>query len=93
MHRFYLISFDISSDKIRRRVVKQLLAKASRVQKSVFEANLTDKEFLELRKKIDKLIKDETDSVRYYHLCKLCADNVIISGVGSYTVQEDVIVV
>jgi hypothetical protein len=34
---------------------------------------------------LDKLIKPEEDSIRYYLLCKNCARNIAISGLGTYT--------
>ena len=93
MLRFYLICFDIVNDKTRRKVVKELLANSIRVQKSVFEALLTDKQFIKLKNNLDKLIDYEKDSIRYYEICKNCAQNVIVSGWGSFTEQEDLIVV
>jgi len=73
MLRFYLICFDIVIDKTRRRVVKILLANGIRVQKSVFEALMTDKQYIKLKNKIDALIDYDKDSVRYYELCKNCS--------------------
>ncbi len=93
MRRFYLICFDITNDKIRRKVVKALLAKGIRVQKSVFEAILTDNQYIKLKDKLDSLIDYSTDSIRYYLLCKNCSENIDISGIGSFTYDEDVIVV
>jgi len=65
---------------------------AVRVQKSVFEGWLTDKQYIELKSKTDNLIDFETDSVRYYQLCQNCANNVRISGFGLYTEKEELIV-
>jgi CRISPR-associated protein Cas2 len=73
--------------------VKLLLANCIRVQKSVFEGLLNDKEFIELKKKLDDKIDYTTDSIRYYHICRNCVENILISGQGLYTVEEDVIVV
>ncbi len=41
----YLVCFDIVSDKIRYRVVKCLKTYGQRVQKSVFECMLNDKQY------------------------------------------------
>ena len=81
--RFFLVCFDVSDDKIRYRVVKALKGAGIRVQKSVFECpGLGEKEFLRLKDRIDALIDHETDSVRYYRLCKACVGEVEWSGVG-----------
>ena len=48
----YVVAFDIVSDKIRYRCVKILLSYGQRVQKSVFECILNDKQFLEMKSKL-----------------------------------------
>ncbi|MCK9331088.1 MAG: CRISPR-associated endonuclease Cas2 [Candidatus Cloacimonetes bacterium] len=93
MYKFYLISFDISDDKIRRKVVKILEANATRVQKSVFEAWLNEKEYVKVKSTIDSLIDPLCDSVRYYLFCKNCIDNIQVSGIGQYINYEDLIIV
>ncbi|MCB5251128.1 MAG: CRISPR-associated endonuclease Cas2 [Candidatus Cloacimonadales bacterium] len=92
MRKFYLIAFDISNDKIRRRVVKLLESNTTRVQKSVFESWLTDKQYIELKHQIDNLIDYSTDSVRYYNLCQNCIPNIRVSGFGIYTEKDELIV-
>jgi len=89
----YLVCFDIVKDKVRYRAVKCLLKYGSRVQKSVFECYLNEKQFVEMRSEMEKTIKPEEDSVRYYLLCKNCAANIMISGLGVYTLDEDLIIV
>jgi len=93
MKRLYLISFDISKNNIRRYVVKLLVANGDRVQKSVFECLLNDKQYINMKNKLDKLIDKDTDSIRYYFFCNNCKDNISISGQGNYTCEEDLIIV
>ncbi|MBP9037667.1 MAG: CRISPR-associated endonuclease Cas2, partial [Candidatus Cloacimonas sp.] len=62
----YVVAFDIVSDKIRYRCVKILLSYGQRVQKSVFECILNDKQFLDMKSKLDNTINPEIDSIRYY---------------------------
>ncbi|MDD3535988.1 MAG: CRISPR-associated endonuclease Cas2 [Candidatus Cloacimonetes bacterium] len=92
-HTFYLICFDIVKDRTRYRCAKQLLNYGKRVQKSVFECILNDAQFLELKRKLDQIIDQETDSLRYYILCKSCAENVLVTGIGYYTQFEDLIII
>ena len=89
----YIVCFDIVSDRIRYRVVKCLKTYGQRVQKSVFECMLNDKQYLEMKSALDKLIKPDEDSIRYYLLCKNCARNIAISGLGTYTEDEEVIII
>jgi CRISPR-associated protein Cas2 len=80
---FYVVSFDISDDRIRYRVVKVLKAYGYRVQKSVFECpDLTEKRFLTLKDRLEALIDATTDSVRCYRQCRGCLSDFEFSGVG-----------
>lgn len=92
-HTLYLICFDIVKDQTRYRCVKHLLNYGQRVQKSVFECSLNDAQFLELKENLDGIINHETDSMRYYILCKNCAENILLSGIGPYTHTEELIIV
>ena len=93
MNRFYVICFDIADDRIRRKVVKALENKGQRVQKSVFECFLNDKQYIELKTTLDNLIDKSKDSVRYYHLCENCRIDVRITGVGFYSEDEKLIII
>ncbi len=80
---FYLVCFDIVDDRIRERVAKCLKAYGVRVQKSVFEcSNLSEERFLKMKNRIEDLIDNHVDTVRYYLICKGCLKNVEISGIG-----------
>ena len=92
LNKFYVICFDISNDKNRRKVVKELENKGKRVQKSVFECFLNDKQFLTLKEVLEKNINLKTDSIRYYQLCANCQLNIRFAGIGSYTEYEDLII-
>ena len=87
---FCLICFDIVDNKIRYRVVKELKGRAVRVQKSVFEcADLKENRFLELKKRLEKIINPKEDTVRYYFLCKGCTPRVEYSGKGGQPVIDE----
>ena len=89
----FLVCFDIVSDKVRYRAVKVQLKYGTRVQKSVFECHLDDRQYLDLKKELERLIDHNQDSVRYYQLCKNCAPNVQISGLGIFTRDEELIII
>lgn len=69
---FWIISYDISDDKARRRVAKILEDTALRIQKSVFEVEMVPEEFRWLRRKLQRYLKDDTDSIFYHPLCGEC---------------------
>jgi CRISPR-associated protein Cas2 len=80
---FYLVCFDIVDDRIRYRAVKALKQFGYRVQKSVFECpNLTEKQFVKMKMKLEALIDVTQDSVRYYYLSRDCIWKTECSGIG-----------
>lgn len=90
---FITISYDITDNRRRQRLAKMLSNYGHRVQKSVFECRLDDRQYLKLKKGIEEIIDWDDDSVRYYFLCQHCTDNIEISGWGVVRDDEDVIVV
>lgn len=77
----YVISYDIESDRIRRKLAKLLEGYGVRVQYSVFECSLSDKRFHRLYQEIAKLTTaDCPGSVRFYPLCKNCHERIVTIG-------------
>ena len=68
----YVIAYDIPGDRRRAKVHKALCGFGVWTQYSLFECHLTDKQLVALRGKLDKLLKPEEDSVRFYHICAAC---------------------
>jgi CRISPR-associated protein Cas2 len=90
---FILVAYDIVDNRQRLRLAKVLTNYGQRVQKSVFECQLDDRQYLRMRKEIDKLLDPEQDSIRYYFLCSRCRGNVEVSGWGAVREEEEIIVV
>ena len=88
-----MVCFDIVDDKIRYRVVKILLKYGQRVQKSVFECMLNDADYLQMKNSLDKLIEITQDSIRYYQLCANCEKSISVTGLGSFTEREELIII
>lgn len=69
----YVVSYDICSDRLRNKVAKTLLDYGKRVQYSVFECRISQKQFDEMYKKLTLLLAGSSeDSIRVYHLCGKC---------------------
>ncbi len=85
----YIISYDISKDKKRRKISKKLENYGKRVQYSVFECELDKKRFEELYQKLvlEMGTEESEDSIRIYSLCKNCVEKTAIIGVK--TVRDD----
>jgi CRISPR-associated protein Cas2 len=80
---YYLVCFDIVDNRDRRKVVKIIRGYGYRVQKSVFECpGLTERKFLTLRNRLEEIIDNISDTVRFYRLCKGCIESVEVVGVG-----------
>lgn len=68
-----LITYDVdttseSGKKRLRKVAKECVNYGRRVQNSVFECLLTEAQFCILKNKIESIINEELDSVRFYFL-------------------------
>jgi CRISPR-associated protein Cas2 len=78
---FIVVCYDIPNDKRRNKVGKVLEGCGNRVQKSVFECDLTPKQVQRLKQRLGKVIKNPEDSLRYYHLCAQCLGKIeVING-------------
>ena len=64
----YIVTYDIPSDKRRKKVSDLLEGYGKRVQYSVFECVLPVNKFQELKKRLRQRINIDEDSVRFYPL-------------------------
>lgn len=72
----HVLSYDITNDKRRRKLVKLMEQMALRVQYSVFETNLSGKEVrLLVQQSLEFVRPSEGDSLRIYRICKTCAEH------------------
>ncbi len=67
---FYVIVYDITCDKRRKKISDLLEGYGQRVQYSVFECILNRVKYDELRKKIRQQVNLSEDSVRFYPLTR-----------------------
>lgn len=89
--KFIVIAYDIECDRRRRKVSKLLEASGVRVNKSVFECLLAEKQLEKLKKSIEKRIV-RGDSVLYYRLCRSCIENVERTGTPGLPKQSVIVV-
>jgi len=77
---FVVVCYDIPDDKRRSRVGKILEGYGNRVQRSVFECDLTAPHVQKLKESLGRVFKSD-DSLRYYSLCAECLPKVeVING-------------
>jgi len=89
----YVVIYDISDDKRRRRVFNLLEGYGQRVQFSAFECVLNDRKFEELRSRLIKVVKVNEDSVRFYPISKHTLGQVIVWGEPPLTQMPSSVVV
>ena len=92
---FYLVVYDIPSDKLRTELADALLSFGERVQESVFECDLRQAgEYDRMLTRIKMLINaDKGDAVRIYRLCGDCLPKTVILGEGHLTQDADLIII
>lgn len=79
---FYIVVYDIPSDKRRQKVANLLEGYGQRVQYSVFECVLTQVKYDELRQRLKKKIKSTEDNIRFYPLSRHTLGQVEVWGIG-----------
>lgn len=72
----YIIAYDIGSDKRRTKVHKILCGFGHWTQFSLFECYLSEKEYLQLRQRLEQHLNEEQDSLRFYPVCASCQNRV-----------------
>ncbi len=76
-----LISYDVVNDRRRQRISKLLEDFGGRrVQFSVFECHLEKDQLGKLQKRLAKLLEEEADSIRLYHICANCRQHISYLG-------------
>lgn len=90
---FVVVSYDVVEDRRRTKVAKFMEDYGRRVQKSVFDCVLDEDKLQRLKGLLGKLIDHETDSVRFYRICRSCRTGIEVMGRGTVRDDEDVIVV
>lgn len=86
----WLICYDVHEQRRRYRIDKRLLDAGTRVQRSVFEAHLTEPEQRRLRADLRRFIDPARDSVRFYPLCRRCSTDQGLMWLGNGPRDEDV---
>ncbi|MEO9517179.1 MAG: CRISPR-associated endonuclease Cas2 [Paracoccaceae bacterium] len=77
----WIVSYDISDNKCRRRVASKLEDEMTRVQRSVFEGRLTEIRVNKLIKEISKMIA-KGDNLRVYSISKVGERRCRVEGDG-----------
>ncbi|MDR9817276.1 MAG: CRISPR-associated endonuclease Cas2 [Candidatus Methanoculleus thermohydrogenotrophicum] len=85
-----VVTYDISDDRIRRRVFKILESYGAWKQYSVFELEISDIQYVQMQAKIRDVVEGR-DRVRFYELCERCAGKVAEIGEPSPKFMSNVV--
>jgi CRISPR-associated protein Cas2 len=77
---FYVVTYDIPSDKRRRMVSDMLEGYGRRVQYSVFECILDGAKYDEMCRRLRKLVNIGEDSIRFYPISRHTLGQVTVWG-------------
>lgn len=86
---FTIITYDITDDRRRNLVAKELENYGYRVQYSVFEALLERHEIMRLKHSLARLIERNEDSIRIYVLTKKSKREIIKLGIQKDTETQE----
>lgn len=93
----YVISYDITSDRLRNKIAKELENYGRRVQYSVFECRITAKQFEKLYQKLIILMEGESEgNIRIYKLCGKCQQEIQTIGLKNESMileEEDILII
>ena len=85
----YLISYDIASNRTRRRIAKILADYGRRIQYSVFECDIDVKRYKKLYRELAKEAADLKDgNIRFYELSEDAYQKTVTIGNSSYITEE-----
>ena len=80
MSLLYIVCFDVSDKKRLRKVSNEIENFGVRVQHSVFECHLDERDVQQLQKRLEALIAHEQDRVHYFCLCAKDEKRIQIDG-------------
>ncbi len=86
----YLVSYDISNDKRRTKIAKEMENFGMRVQYSVFECSLSHARYTQMYDRLVKLMADDHEgSIRIYTICENCRQKIVTIGMAKQSLADE----
>ena len=85
----YVVCYDIADDARRSRVANCLLDFGTRVQESVFVANLEEDLAARMGDRLKRLVDATFDRVHVFELCQACCRKTLILGVAEVVEHKE----
>ncbi len=84
-----IVAYDIAEPRRLNRVAGVIKDYGVRVQKSIFEVDVSDSSFAEMKARVEDVIEASEDGVKYFPLCEKCAGTVEIIGQGVFVDPDE----
>ena len=88
MYENYLIAYDIRHPVRLRKLAKIVQDYGLRMQKSVFEAEMTPSELQSMKKRMLGVIDPKEDGIKIFRLCQSCEAKRTGAGLGKPTLPD-----
>lgn len=85
---FVLVAYDIAEPRRLQRIAKIMEDYGDRVQYSIFEMDVDQATFREMRQRTEKVLDEEQDGVKYFFLCERCAGRLDVVGRGAERTEQ-----
>lgn len=76
-----IVAYDIANPRRLLKVAKIMKDYGLRVQKSIFEVEVSERQFREMKMRAEAIIHPPADGVKYFPLCDRCADTMECIGI------------
>lgn len=87
--KMYLVTYDVASDKLRKKIMEKLKGYGRHIQYSVFECDISASQFRQLCKELEGIIETKPEThIRIYYLDKNAKDNIVVMGDVNYIGEE-----
>lgn len=82
MYETYLIAYDIRDPKRLQKLAKIVQDYGLRMQKSIFEAEMTTSELKDMKTRMKNVINPAEDGIKIFRLCQMCEAKRTGAGLG-----------
>ena len=89
----YVVCYDIADDARRSRVSNCLLDFGTRVQESVFVANLEEAHAARMEQRLQRLVHPDLDRLHIFEMCAACARKTKVLGAAETVVDREFYVI
>ena len=76
-----IVAYDIANPRRLQKIAKVMKDYGLRVQKSIFEVEVSDRSFAEMKRRAEIQMNWDEDGVKYFPLCERCLGTLLVLGI------------